>query len=127
MTYKEYMEKYNYYFGHEHYEYGILMLPSLEELLLELKDGGYACPDKVDGGIPVKVAIDLEDAIDEIEQQLYNNDFPGEDYEMPEGGKEFLKKCFQEYNEKYAKYSNYCDTVPVEVPDEMKYEMGGKE
>ena len=127
MTYKEYMEKCNCYFGHKHYEYGILMLASLEELLLELKDGGYACPDNIEVGIPVKITIDPEDAIDKIEQQL-NNDFSGEDYEMPEGGKEFLRTCFQEYNEKYAKdSSNYCDTVTVEVPDEMKYEMGGEE
>ena len=127
MTYKKYMEKYHYGFGHEDYECGERMLLSLEELLVELKDGGYACPDEVDGGIPVKIAIYPEDAIDAIEQQLYDYDFSDEDYEVPEVGKEFLRKCFQEYNEKYANYGNYCDTVTVEVPDEMKYELARNE
>ena len=124
MTYKEYMEKYHYYFGHENYEYGVRMFPSLEKLLFVLKDGGYACPDKVDGGVPVKIEIDIEYAIDAIEDNLYDHDFAGEDYEMPDDGKEFLRKCFQEYNEKYANYGNYCDIVSVEVPDEMKYGVG---
>ena len=87
MTYKEYMEKYHHCFGHEDYECGERMLLSLEELLVELKDGGYACPDEVDGGVPVKMAIDQEDAIDAIEQQLYDHDFAGEDYEIHDLGR----------------------------------------
>ena len=123
MTYKDYMEKYHHCFGHDDYEGGERMLPTLEELLETMKDDGYHCPDEVSGGIPVKILICPRDAVDAIEQNLYDDDFSGEYYEMPENGKEFLKRCFQEYNEKYANYGNYCDTIPVTVPDEMKYEL----
>jgi hypothetical protein len=121
MTYAEYKAKYNYAYGHENYECGERMVASLEDLLETLKDNEYPCPDEVDGGIPVKMTIDIGSAIDGIEQDLYDNDFSGEDYEMPLDGVEFLKKCFAEYNEKYANNGNYCDSVTVIVPDEMKY------
>ena len=123
MTYKDYMEKYHLCFGHDDYEGGEWMLPTLEELLETMKDYGYHCPDEVSGGIPVKILIDPRDAVDDIEQNLYDDDFSGDDYEMPENGKEYLRRCFQEYNEKYANYGNYCDTTPVTVPDEMKYDL----
>ena len=123
MTYKDYMEQYHFCFGHDSYEGGERMLPTLKELLDILKDEGYYCPDEVSGGIPVKMTIDPRSAIDAIEQDLYDLDFSGEDYEMPKDGVEFLKKCFQEYNEKYANYGNYCGMVTVVVPDEMKYDL----
>ena len=34
---------------------------------------------------------------------------------------------YQEYNEKYANYGNYCDTVTVTVPDYMKYDLEEEE
>lgn len=123
MTYKEYMEKYNFCFGHDDYACGEQMIEKLDNLLDELKDNGYPCPDEVNGGIPVKMLIDIDGAIDGIEQDIWDHDFCGEDYEMPEDGIEFLKKCFQEYNEKYATYGMYCDSVIVAVPDEMKYDL----
>lgn len=122
MTYKEYMEKHHYCFGHDDYS-DEQMFTDLHELLECMQEEGLECPQVVKGGIPVKVMIDPDWAVDGIEDNLYENDFAGEDYEMPEDGVEFLKKCFREYNEKYANYGYYCETVPVTVPDEMKYEL----
>ena len=121
MTYKEYVEKYNLCFGHEDYLDGARMADSLGDLLEYFQERKYSCPDVVFGGVPVRLTIDLDFAIDSIEEQLYDQDFAGEDYEMTDEGKLFLKKCFSEYNEKYANYGNYCDVVAVTVPDEMKY------
>lgn len=123
MTYQEYMEKYDYCFGHSQYEDGESMVSKLEDLLAELRDYGYPCPDFVEGGIPVKIVLDARNQVERIEEVLWDDDFAGEDYELTAEGKEFLMKCFEEYNEKYANYGNYCDTVTVQVPDELKYEL----
>lgn len=123
MTYKEYVEKYDLSYGHDNYESGEQMFCKLEELLEHLKDEGYECPNVVNGGIPVKITIDPEIAVDSIEETLWDHDFAGEDYEMTDAGRAFLKKCFMEYNEKYANNGYYCESVDVIVPDEMKYEL----
>lgn len=127
MTYQEYIEKYNYCFGHESYDDGERMPEKLEDLLENLKDKGYECPDTVEGGVPVKIYIDVDSEIEGIQDTFYDHDFAGEDYEISKEGEEFLKKCFEEYNEKYANHGNYCDTVDVIVPEEMKYELSDDE
>lgn len=123
MKYDEYMEKHHSCFGHDAYGSGERMIAKLEDLLEILKDYGYPCPDFVEGCIPVKIVLDAKNQVERIEEALWDEDFAGEDYEMTAKGKEFLEKCFDEYNEKYANYGNYCDTVSVQVPEEMKYEL----
>lgn len=123
MTYKEYVEKYDDCYGHDDYDGGETMVPTLEELLDQLKEHGYYCPETVSGGIPVKITIHPESAVGGIEEALWDHDFVGEDYEMTDAGRKFLKKCFEEYNEKYANNGYYRETVEVIVPDEMKYEL----
>lgn len=127
MTYQEYMEKYGKCFGHENYDGGETMIWDLEELLGSLKTNGYACPDVVSGGVPVKMTIDPKNTVCDIEETLWDEDFSGEDYEISEEGRAFLTKCFEEYNEKYANNGNYYDTVDVLVPDEMKYKLSETE
>ena len=123
MKYDEYMEKYGVGFSHNAYLDGEVATGEIKELLEILKDKHIKCPDIVSGAVLVKITINPDSEVDRIEESLWDHDFAGEDYEMTEKGKEFLKKCFEEYNEKYANHGNYCDEVKVEVPEEMKYEL----
>ena len=123
MKYDEYMEKHGVGFAHDKFMDGEVSTGEIEELLEILKDKRMKCPDVVSGLILVKMTIDPDSEVDRIEESLWDHDFAGEDYEMSEKGKEFLKRCFEEYNEKYANHGNYCDEVKVEVPEEMKYEL----
>lgn len=125
MDYKEYLEKYNYCYGHEAIEERMVL--SLEELLEELKDIGVKCPDFINGGVPVPIKFDPKSTVESLEEQLWDEEFSGEDYEMSEEGKAFLMNCFEEYNDNYATFGNYCDTVSVKVPDEMRYELSEDE
>ena len=123
MKYDEYMEKHGAGFAHDKFMDGEVSTGEIEELLEILKDKRIKCPDTVSGMVLVKITIDPDSEVDRIEESLWDHDFAGEDYEMSEKGKEFLKRCFEEYNEKYANHGNYCDEVKVEVPEEMKYEL----
>ncbi|SFN50881.1 hypothetical protein [Proteiniclasticum ruminis] len=123
MKHDEYMKKYGVGFSSNAYLDGEVATGEIEELLEILKDKHIKCPDIVSGLVLVKITIDTDSEVDRIEESLWDHDFAGEDYEMPEKGKEYLKKCFEEYNEKYANHGNYCDEVKVEVPEEMKYEL----
>ena len=123
MKYDEYMEKHGIGFAHDGYLDGEVATGEIKELLEILKDKHIKCPDVVSGLILVKMTIDPDSEVDRVEESLWDHDFAGEDYEMSEKGKEFLKRCFEEYNEKYANHGNYCDEVKVEVPEEMKYEL----
>lgn len=123
MKYHEYMKKYGIGFTHDGHADGEIGVKSLEGLLQILKEDEMECPDKVRGLIPVWILIDPESALDSVEEALWNNKYAGEDYEMPEDGKNFLIKCFEEYNVKYANHGNAYQTLNVEVPEEMKYEL----
>ena len=123
MKYDEYMEKHDIGFSSNAYLDGEVATGEIKELLEILKDKHIKCPDVVSGLILVKMTIDPDSEVDRVEESLWDHDFAGEDYEMSEKGKEFLKRCFEEYNEKYANHGNYCDEVKVEVPEEMKYEL----
>ena len=123
MKYDEYMEKHGIGFSSNTYLDGEVATGEIKELLEILKDKHIKCPDVVSGLILVKMTIDPDSEVDRIEESLWDHDFAGEDYEMSEKGKEFLKRCFEEYNEKYANHGNYCETVTVDVPEAMKYEL----
>lgn len=123
MKYDEYMQKHGIGFSCNAYFDGEVATGEIKELLEILKDKHIKCPDVVSGSILVKITIDPDSEVDRIEESLWDHDFAGEDYEISEKGKEFLKRCFEEYNEKYANHGNYCDEVKVEVPEEMKYEL----
>ena len=123
MKYDEYMEKHGVGFAHDKFMDGELSIGEIEELLEILKDKRIKCPDTVSGMVLVKIMIDPESEVDRIEESLWDHDFAGEDYELTEKGKEFLKKCFEEYNDNYATEGNYYEGVTVEVPEEMKYEL----
>lgn len=122
MKVEEYDEKHDIGFVHDGYMFGEESVPLMRDLLEYLKEKRIECPDYVQGLVPVTITIDSECMVDDIEETLCNDEYAGEYYEMPEDGKEFLKKCFEEYNEKYANYGNYCDTVNVEVPERYKYQ-----
>lgn len=123
MKYDEYMQKHGIGFSCNAHLDGEVATGEIKELLEILKDKHIKCPDVVSGLILVKITIDPDSEVDRIEESLWDHDFAGEDYEISEKGKEFLKRCFEEYNEKYANHGNYCDEVKVEVPEEMKYEL----
>ena len=123
MKYDEYMEKHGIGFSSNTYLDGEVATGEIKELLEILKDKHIKCPDVVSGLILVKMTIDPDSEVGRIEESLWDHDFAGEDYEMSEKGKEFLKRCFEEYNEKYANHGNYCETVTVDVPEAMKYEL----
>ena len=123
MKYDEYMKKHGIGFAHYGYEGGEASMDTLQGLLEILHEEGIECPEKVIGLTPSLITIDPEHATDDLEQILIESEYAGEDYEMPAEGKEFLKKCFQEYNDNYATHGNYYEGVTVEVPEEMKYEL----
>ena len=123
MKYDEYMEKHGVGFAHDGYGGGEASMDTLQGLLETLQEKEMECPDVVSGLILVKMTIDPDSEVDRVEESLWDHDFAGEDYEMSEKGKEFLKRCFEEYNEKYANHGNYCETVTVDVPEAMKYEL----
>lgn len=123
MKYDEYKEKHGVGFAHDGYEGGEASMDTLQGLLEVLKEKEIECPEKVTGLTPSLITIDPEHAIDGLEQILIESEYAGEDYEMPAEGKEFLKRCFQEYNDIYASEGNYYEGITVEVPEEMKYEL----
>lgn len=123
MKVEEYDEKYDIGFVHDGYMFGEESVPLMRDLLEYLKEKNIECPNYVQGLVPIKITVDPGVEVDAIEESLWDNDFAGEDYEMSESGKDFLRKCFEEYNEKYANYGNYCDTVNVEVPERYKYQL----
>ena len=123
MKLEEYIEKYDIGYAHDGYCCGEGSFTDIEELLGYLKENEIRCPEYVQGLVRVSIIIDPECMVDDIEETLCNDEYAGENYEMPEAGKEYLKKCFEEYNDKYANNGNYCDVVNVEVPLEMSYEL----
>ncbi len=123
MKYDEYMEKHGIGFAHDGYEGGEASMATLQGLLETLQEKEMECPAVVIGLTPSLITIDPHDAADYLEEVMMDSEYAGEDYEMPAEGKEFLKKCFEEYNDNYATEGNYYEGVTVEVPEEMKYEL----
>ena len=125
ITYTKYMDTYGIGFALIDYDEDATPESSLPDLLAYAKEQGWDCPTTVYGMLPVNITIRAS-LIDDIEERLREDEYAGDDYEMPEEGRRFLLWAFGLYNTKHATAGNRYATVAVVVPEHLRYKRSSK-